>query len=203
MCFLLNYTYNSNIDGIPIEKLTGRQADISVLLRFHWNQPVYYKAHCSNKNYPSHSSELRGQIVGIADHVGHYLTYRVLTDNTLHIISTSELRPADPTSANKRADLLSGEELQTPFKFLKRKEQPSIGDPAEITEQNNMSEPSYKCQQMCWSAQWGGIADPIKQKSIQLMPKYQAMLRRIGHFRVQSVSTVLNCTCFSTLLPLY
>ena len=36
VCFLLNHTYNANIDVIPLEKLTGQQVDISTLLRFHW-----------------------------------------------------------------------------------------------------------------------------------------------------------------------
>ena len=98
VCFLLNHTYNANIDGIPLEKLTGQQVDISSLLRFHWYQPVYYKMPPSSKTYPSKSSEQRGRIVGIAEHVGHDLTYRVLTDDTMHIIPRSELRPVLPRS---------------------------------------------------------------------------------------------------------
>ena len=97
VCFLLNHTYNANIDGIPLEKLTGQQVDISTLLRFHWYQPVYYKMPSSSKAYPSKSPEQRGRIVGIAEHVGHDLTYRVLTDDTMHIISRSELRPVAQT----------------------------------------------------------------------------------------------------------
>ena len=27
VCFLLNHTYNANIDGIPLKKLTGQQVD--------------------------------------------------------------------------------------------------------------------------------------------------------------------------------
>ena len=116
VCYLLNHTYNLSIDGIPLEKLTGKQVDISALLRFHWYQPVYYKDTSSTKRYPSKSPELRGHIVGIAEHVGHDLTYCVLTDDTLHIIAHSALRPVDPDAPNKRANLLSGEEIQPPSK---------------------------------------------------------------------------------------
>jgi hypothetical protein len=31
VCFLLNHTYSDHINGIPLEKLTGQQIDISVL----------------------------------------------------------------------------------------------------------------------------------------------------------------------------
>jgi hypothetical protein len=42
-CFLLNRTYNSNISAVPLTRLTGSTLDISVLLRFHFWQKVYYK----------------------------------------------------------------------------------------------------------------------------------------------------------------
>ena len=119
VCYLLNHTYNSSIDGIPLEKLTGKQVDISALLRFHWYQPVYYKDTSSTKGYPSKSPELRGHIVGIAEHVGQDLTYRVLTDDTLHIIACRVLCPVDPDAPNKRANLLSGEEIQPPPELLR------------------------------------------------------------------------------------
>ena len=51
--YLLNHTYNSSIDGIPLEKLNGWQVDISTLLHFHWYQPVYYKDTSSKRGYPS------------------------------------------------------------------------------------------------------------------------------------------------------
>ena len=82
---------NASIDSIPFEKLNGQQVDIITLLRFHWYQPVYYKMPTSSKAYPSKSPEQRGRIVGIAEHVGRDLTYRVLTDDTMHIISRSKL----------------------------------------------------------------------------------------------------------------
>ena len=123
VCYLLNHTYNNNIDGILLEKLTGKQVDISTLLRFHWYQPVYYKMPLSSKAYPSKSQEQCGQIVGIAEDVGHNLTYCVLTDNTMHIIAPSKLCPIDPKAPNKHANLLSGEEIQPPNTFIKSHQQ--------------------------------------------------------------------------------
>ena len=96
--FLLNHTYNDSIDSILLEKLTGQQVDISTLLRFHWYQPVYYKMPLSSKAYPSKSPKQCGQIVGIAEHVGHNLTYCILTNNTMHIILRSKLPPVDSTA---------------------------------------------------------------------------------------------------------
>jgi hypothetical protein len=56
-------------------------------------------------------------MVGIAENVGHALCYRILTPEG-HILSCSELRPVDENSPNKRADLLSGEELSPPQNFI-------------------------------------------------------------------------------------
>ena len=119
VCYLLNHTYNQSIAGVPLEKLTGQQVDISALLRFHWYQPVYYQADRDNETFPSESKEARGHIVGIAEHVGHELTYRILTDDTIQIVPRSNVRAVDPKSSNKRVDLLSGEDIAPPSKFVK------------------------------------------------------------------------------------
>jgi hypothetical protein len=43
VCYLLNHTYNESIKGVPMQRLTGDTPAISVLLRFHFWQKVYYK----------------------------------------------------------------------------------------------------------------------------------------------------------------
>ena len=73
VCFLLNHTYNDNIQGVPLQHLTGDTPDISVLLRFHFWQKVYYKK--VDGHFPSDSVEDVGHIVGISDDCGHALTY--------------------------------------------------------------------------------------------------------------------------------
>jgi hypothetical protein len=80
--------------------------DISALLRFYFWHPVYYK--CSDASFPSESKEALGHIVGISEHCGHSLTYKILTSNTEHIIYRSLLRPATPTDANLRAAMFGG-----------------------------------------------------------------------------------------------
>jgi hypothetical protein len=99
VCFVLNHSYNDTIKAIPLSRLTGVTPDISVLLRFHFYQPVYYKL--DDAAFPSESPELKGHIVGIAEHVGHTLTYLVLTDDTRKVIERSNLRPVDPNAPNR------------------------------------------------------------------------------------------------------
>jgi hypothetical protein len=40
VCHLMNHTYNDNINGVPLNHLTGTTIDISVLLRFHFWQKM-------------------------------------------------------------------------------------------------------------------------------------------------------------------
>ena len=103
ICFILNHAYNSSIQGIPLQKATGSTPDISPLLRFHWWQPVYYKE--DDSDFPSDSPEKRGHFVGIAENVGHAMTFKILTDDTHKVISRSNVRSADnPSSLNLRLD---------------------------------------------------------------------------------------------------
>ena len=109
VCFLLNHTASAVLDWrTPLERLTGTTPDISPLLRFYWWQPVYYKL--DDSDFPSDTREKSGRFVGIAEHVGHAMTYKILTDDTHKIISRSNVRPADdPLTPNLRLDLLDGE----------------------------------------------------------------------------------------------
>jgi hypothetical protein len=97
-----------NIKGVPLTHLSGSTTDISALLRFYFWQPVYYK--CSEASFPSDSKEAFGHIVGISEHCGHALTYKILTSDKEHINYRSLLRPATPTDANLRADMFGGEQ---------------------------------------------------------------------------------------------
>ena len=107
VCFVLNHSYNTNINGIPLTHLTGSTIDISVLLRFHFWQKVYYKA--IEPSFPSDSVEEMGYVVGISEHCGHALTWKILTCDAKRVIDRSIVRPSDPSNANIRADSLGGE----------------------------------------------------------------------------------------------
>jgi hypothetical protein len=108
VCFLLNHTYNMTLRGVPLTLLTGTTVDISGLLRFYFWQKVYYKA--VETDFPSETTEAVGHIVGISEHCGHALTWKILTPDTKTIIFHSLVRPFTSDDPNLRAELLGGEE---------------------------------------------------------------------------------------------
>ena len=107
VCFVLNHTAVGSLHWrTPIEKLTGSTPDISSLLCFQFWEPVYYKL--DDSSFPSESTEKLGRFVGISEHVGHALTFKVLTDDTKKIIHRSRIRSAlNPKERNLRIDLTS------------------------------------------------------------------------------------------------
>jgi hypothetical protein len=109
VCFLLNHMYNNKLNVVPLTFLQGITVDISVLLRFHFWQPVYYKL--SEPSFPSESKEALGHVVGISEHCGHALTYKVLSAESDVILYRSLLRPETPDDDNVRAFMAGGESL--------------------------------------------------------------------------------------------
>ena len=89
------------------------------MLRFYFWQKVYYLR--EDYDYPSESKEAVGHIVGISEHVGNALTWKVLTEHQ-KVIYRSRLRPYHPEDRNLRAAMLNGEEdllSAPPSKFVK------------------------------------------------------------------------------------
>ena len=115
MCFVLNHTVLVVLSWhTPLERLTGTPPDISPLLRFYWRQPVYYKL--DDSDFPSDTREKRGHFVGIAEHVGHSMTYKIVTDDTKKVIHQSNVCLADdPLTPNLRLDLFDGEKASPNF----------------------------------------------------------------------------------------
>jgi hypothetical protein len=72
----------------------------------------------SESSFPSESKEALGHVVGISEHCGHALTYKVLSSESDFIIYRSLLRPETPDNANVRA-CISGGESPTQFGPLK------------------------------------------------------------------------------------
>ena len=109
---LHNHLASTNLENCitPIQKAFGHVPDISKFLQFHWWQKVLYKTNTSS--FPSSTYEGMGRFVGVAEHVGDVLTYQVLTDDTLQVISRSLVRPVDPDQPNYRVMMpqTSGEE---------------------------------------------------------------------------------------------
>ena len=83
--------------------LTGNTVDISMLLRFHWYERVYFRT--EDAPFPSTSKETAGHFVGFNDHVGHQLTFAILCDETKRIVYCSEVRSAEnPFTINRCAN---------------------------------------------------------------------------------------------------
>jgi hypothetical protein len=109
---ILNYTANASIgNNIPMQVLTGTTPDISAFLQFDFYEPVYYKT--EESHFPSMSTEKSGHFAGISEHVGHALTFMILTDDTQKIIHRSIVRTAtDLASQNLRANVPTDQEPQ-------------------------------------------------------------------------------------------
>jgi hypothetical protein len=120
VCFILNHTVCGAHNDIPMTRLTGSTHDISPLLRFYWWEDVLY--HIDDSAFPSESREGRGNFVGIAEHVGHAMTYKILTADTKPIIFRSAVRSASSSSApNLRTALFDGEMDPSITRFVKSK----------------------------------------------------------------------------------
>jgi hypothetical protein len=102
VCFVLNFAASASLNWrTPMEILTGSTPDISPLLSFRWWEPVFFKL--DDASFPSKLRERRGRFVGISEHVGHAMTYMILTDDTQKIIHRSNVRTAlDSLSPNKQ-----------------------------------------------------------------------------------------------------
>ena len=112
VCFVINHTACKAINWqIPMRVLTGSTPDISPILRFSFYQPVYYAT--IEPSFPSESREARGRFVGVAEHVGHAMTFKILTDDTNKIIERSLVRAVDTTSPNKRVDPVPAEDYDS------------------------------------------------------------------------------------------
>jgi hypothetical protein len=91
----------------PLRVLTGQTPDISKFMHFSFFEPIYY--HAYSDMFPSASNEEQGWWVGIAEHVGDALTYKILTKNN-KVIYWSAIRSAlDPSKRNQRLSLLGRE----------------------------------------------------------------------------------------------
>ena len=109
VCFLLNRTYCPETKQVPLNYLLGTTVDISMLLRFHFWQKIYYAKH--ENGFPTESEEGVGHVVGISENVGNALTWMILTDDTHKVLYRSQVRPFDASDTNLRAEsLLGGEE---------------------------------------------------------------------------------------------
>ena len=79
----------------------GSTSDISVLLQFRYYQPVYYAR--NDASFPSDPTERLGRFIGVADHVGHGMTFWVLSEYGIPV-ARSVVRSAIGPERNLRLD---------------------------------------------------------------------------------------------------
>jgi hypothetical protein len=92
----------------PLRQAYGTNNNISPMLYFLFYEKVYYLV--DETTFPSKSKELRGQWVGVSENVGHFMTYKILMDDTRRIIHCSNIRSAaDPNARNLHLDLVNDE----------------------------------------------------------------------------------------------
>ena len=120
VCFLLNCLACQSLQWrTPPEAREGSTPDISPLLHFSFWDPVNYKF--DDSDFPSGSTEGRGRWVGIAENVGHTMTYQILTDDTKKVIYRSNVCSAlTKEDRNKHVDLLGGEDVN-PVDYLSQR----------------------------------------------------------------------------------
>jgi hypothetical protein len=103
---MLNNTFSEVIQSTPLCQAYGTDNNISPMLYFSFYKPVYYLV--DETTFPSERKELCGRWVGVSENVGHFMTYKILTDDTSRIIHRSNIRSvADPNVRNLRLDPLN------------------------------------------------------------------------------------------------
>jgi hypothetical protein len=109
VAFLLNHMWSDSVKNVPLTALTGTTVDISVLLRFSFWEKVYYKA--IEPGFPSDSTKEVGYVVGISEHVGHALCYKVYNPRTKKVLHRSRCMAIPPDDPHFQPDMLSGEAM--------------------------------------------------------------------------------------------
>jgi hypothetical protein len=125
VCFVLNNAFSEVIQSTPLCQAYGTDNDISPMLYFSFYKPVYYLV--DETTFPSKSKELHGRWVGVSENVGHFMTYKILTDNTRQIIHHSNIHSvADPNARNLCLDPLNEEPPEVIWSL--RKASPALDD---------------------------------------------------------------------------
>ena len=123
VCFIRNHTARERLGWrTPVEWLLGYTPDITVMLIFHFWEPVYYAA--NEAEWPADNREALGMFVGIAECVGHAITFKILTQSK-KVINRSIVRSAtgDGIYQNERANSKAPEFApSTPNRLLRVKD---------------------------------------------------------------------------------
>ena len=100
----------------PYELLFGYTPDISMIIRFKFYDNVYVKRNKTRggNEFPSSSNELSGKFVGFLEHVGHKMTYKIITNDTQKLIYRSRVKLAAVEPNNRiEPTLPTNDDLET------------------------------------------------------------------------------------------
>ena len=86
----------------PLHVLTGQKPDISPFIQYRFWEDVYFRNYYASNTLAA-EDETAGWFVGIAENVGHSLTFKVLSKETMQMYTCSSLRRAT-SGRNERAD---------------------------------------------------------------------------------------------------
>jgi hypothetical protein len=107
ICDLQNHTAVKGLNWrTPIEWLLGYTPDITTFLQFEFWEPVYYSKY--DATFPEDPTELLGRFVGLSEHVGNAMTFKVLS-SAEQVIHRAVVRTAMKGGAftNLKADQLA------------------------------------------------------------------------------------------------
>ena len=112
---IMNHTAEKSLGWRPpLQVLTGQTVDISKLLYFIFWDVVYAKRYKDSKYNGQvgnkKTNEIKCRFVGFADHVGHALTFKLLTCDTRQIIYRSQVR----LGSDKENKLVSDMRIEDP-----------------------------------------------------------------------------------------
>ena len=116
--FLYNHFAHESLGWrTPLEIYHGSTPDITAITKHHFHEKVYYAL--DDTAFPSGTTEAAGWFVGFSPNVGDALTFKVLTCDTLEVISRSTIRSAeDPRHVNRRLRPHDGESPSPPTTFV-------------------------------------------------------------------------------------
>ena len=94
VCFCLNHSIDPSLPGnrSPLMMITGHYFDISPILSFRFNEPIYFLR--EDPSFPSETREGRGLWMGIAENVGTDLCYKIYDQASGKMIERSAVRSA-------------------------------------------------------------------------------------------------------------
>eukprot|EP00536_Pseudo-nitzschia_multiseries_P016738 jgi/Psemu1/47533/gm1.47533_g len=104
---LLNHLSDPSLsDKQPTFVATGALGDISAYTSFFWFEPVYYKT--PDTPFGSRTTECLGHFVGLAEHVGNGLCFKIWDHITNKLLDQSGVCAAlHPDHCNKHAGLFT------------------------------------------------------------------------------------------------